>query len=132
MQVGAPALKHKPLEAAFAYLLFVVVVPQPRPERFAVLPQVRALLIGAETLFGHTFRLAKLGRFFLSIASCHTLGIWPGFLGSTAPVPRAACARFIRASSSDNSVSRACWYSSLTTSCGLAELNRYFSVRTSR
>src|ERR1017187_6118458 len=86
---------------------------------------------GVDARSRHTLRPASFS-FRFSLASCHTLGIWPGFFGSTVPVPRAACARFIRASSSDNSVSRACWYSSLTTSCGLAELNRYFSVRTSR
>src|SRR5674476_999964 len=78
MQVGAPALKHKPFEAAFAYLLFVVVVPQPRPERFAVLAQVGALLIGAKALLGHSFRLAR--RFFLSAfrVFSHSAIVWSG------------------------------------------------------
>jgi len=78
MQVGAPALKHKPFEAAFAYLLFVVVVPQPRPERFAVLAQVGALLIGAKALLGHSFRLAR--SFFLSAfrVFSHSAIVWSG------------------------------------------------------
>src|ERR1019366_5368989 len=48
---------------------------------------------------GHTFNLSRLAlrpssfSFRFALASCHTLGIWPGFFGSTVPVPRAACAR---------------------------------------